>query len=153
MASERLRAYAEAVRGGARQADAARRAGYAETTVRARLHDLSVRAIAAGMLPNPEVDRQAVADHEAAVEAFMAQLRAELPTAGAMLIDVMKGNSVSKDAEGNDIPLTADQRWALLEFMNRVVGRPAIHIHGHKDQAELDAEQHRTIRIINEAAR
>lgn len=151
MASERLRQWAERVRGGESGPVAAAAVGYAESTAKTRTHVLRAQALAEGLLPDPDLDRRVVAAHEEAVDAFMDRLRAELPAAADLLIAAMKGEVKATGEDGEAGALPSGQWRALLEFMNRVVGRPAIHIHGHKDQAELDAEREKTIYIVNEA--
>lgn len=148
-ASERQRATAEAVMRGASVPEAMRRAGYAERYVRSDAGRVARRLVEIGLLPNPELQRAAVLAHDEAIEAFMVQLRTALPEAADRLIAWMRES-------GEALPALEDGerrggRDGLREFLDRVVGKPAVHIHGHKDAVEAE-DREIVVRVIRGGA-
>lgn len=140
MASEKLRQWAELVRGGEDMGAAARAAGYAESTARASTHVLRAQAIAEGLLPDPAKDRAAVSERERLVDEFLTGLAKELENVKGLLVALMRGDTI--------VP---PQRYeAMREIMDRAVGKPAVHIHGHKDAAD-DGDKEIVVRVIHGA--
>jgi len=138
MASEKLRQWAERVRNGESGEAAAKAVGYAESTARTRMHMLKAAAIAAGLLPDPARDRAAVSERERLVDEFLTGLARELEEVKLLLVSTMKGKAT-----------VVPQRYeAMREIMDRAVGKPAVHIHGHKDPAE-EGDNEIVVRVIH----
>ena len=139
MASERLRAWAERVIRGEDGANAARAVGYAETTAMHGVGRMRAQAIADGLLPDPAKDRAAVSERERLVDEFLTGLARELDEVKGLLVSMLRGEAV--------LP----QRFeAMREIMDRAVGKPAVHIHGHKDASE-DSDKEIVVRVIHGA--
>lgn len=138
MASERLRAWAERVIGGEDGANAARAVGYAETTAMHGVGRMRAQAIAEGLLPDPAKDRAAVSERERLVDEFLTGLACELENVKALLVSLMMGKATIQP-----------QRYeAMREIMDRAVGKPAVHIHGHKDAAD-DGDKEIIVRVLH----
>lgn len=147
--NERQRAVAEAALLGATVPDAMRAAGYSERYVHGHAGPYHRNLIALGLLPNPELQRAAVLAHDEAIEAFMVRLRDALPEAADRLIAWMRES-------GEALPALEDGerrggRDGLREFLDRVVGKPAVHIHGHKDAVEAE-DREIVVRVIRGGA-